>query len=142
MTIKYKYRGYFVGHSYLSDVQHGIQAAHVIQAMTTKYKNSSSQATEVLSQWTDEDRTMIVLKGGNSAALKAALTRATTFDTQWPVGYFCEDVDSMDGLMTSWGIILPELDRSLLPYYTYSPQEYECGAALVYKQLLENLKTV
>jgi len=143
-----EYYGYFVSHVYISQIQHGIQAAHVIQAMYEKYANSRSRASNIFKNWMMEDKTMIVLNGGNSAMIKDAMKRALIIDRDglYPMACFCEDSQSMEGMMTGWGIVLPKVDRNEWEYNIH------CGAYLdskgysadvgtaLYLAVLSNLK--
>lgn len=105
-------RGYFFGNMYLSQIQQGIQSAHVIQAMSTRYTNfHSSDAAFMFQRWMDEDRTMIVLNGGTQRDLKdlmLQLNSLTNHGSTYPVSYFEEEEDALNGALTCVGIILPE----------------------------------
>lgn len=109
-----EYYGYFVTHAYMSQIQRGIQSAHVIQSMYEKYSGKRDHAARVFRDWMNSHRTMIVLNGGNSAMVKASMERTEMRDgeSRYPLASFHEDEQSMEGMMTAWGIILPKTNRS------------------------------
>ena len=101
-------RAYIFGNMYLSSIQQGIQAAHVITNMFAEYKNRSKRKN-MLYRWASKDKTIVLLNGGRSTDLRHL---ATFFDDNrknpYPWSEFFEDEDSLDGALTSVGIILPE----------------------------------
>lgn len=107
-----EYRGYFFGNFYLSQIQQGIQAAHVIQNMADRYNNfKSDMASHAFLRWMSIDKTMILLNGGAHLDLKnliSNLNLLTRQGTQYPVGYFEEEESALNGAVTSVGIVLPE----------------------------------
>ena len=115
----FELRGYFFGNMYLSQIQQGIQAAHVMQVMSKRYtKFHSSSAAFMFQQWMDEDRTMIVLNGGiqrDLMDLVLQLNSLTNHGSTYPMSYFEEEEDALNGTLTCVGIILPEY------VYNYSP---------------------
>lgn len=98
----YNYRFYGFAHNWLSSIQKGIQTAHVVsEIMEDKGHN------KIVRDWTLNDKTIILLNGGNSSNLyeiKALLSRNTLF----PLAHFKEDQESLEGTMTAVGTILPE----------------------------------
>jgi len=118
--------GYFFGNMYLSSIQHGIQAAHVIQVMATKYNQvTSNVASKIFNRWMEEDKTMILLNGGpqkNLQDLINMLNINTNKGTDYPVAYFTEEKGALNGALTSVGIVLPESiynNNMDLNMYTY-----------------------
>lgn len=108
-TEKVEYYGYFVTHAYMSAIQRGIQSAHVIQNMYKDIEGRSTQAKDIFKQWMTQDFTMIVLNGGNSKMIRESYEWAKDFDEEklFPLARFLEDDQSMEGMMTAWGIVLP-----------------------------------
>jgi len=101
-------RAYFFGNMYLSSIQQGIQAAHVITNMFSEYRNQSKRRN-MLYKWASKDKTIVLLNGGCSVDLRKI---STLFDdtskNPYPWSEFYEDGDSLDGALTSVGIVLPE----------------------------------
>ncbi|MFA6199135.1 MAG: hypothetical protein WC679_01850 [Bacteroidales bacterium] len=96
-------RFYGFGNFYLSQIQHGLQAAHVVGNMSTQYDKESDYYN-----WAKNYKTMILLNGGNAHSLN---TLVSYFGESWNTfdwGYFNEDHESLNGCITSVGIILPE----------------------------------
>lgn len=103
-------RYYGFGNYYLSSIQQGIQAAHVIKGIWTEYdkESLSYQLGEV---WAKEHKTMVLLNGGNSAGLKRVYAAFKKFESKGmilPFAKFNEDEQSLDGALTAVGIVLPE----------------------------------
>lgn len=108
---KQNYRAYFIGNMYLSSIQQGIQAAHVLQEMHNKYYVMSNGAARILREWGQHDKTMILLNGGYSSALNELYNDLMFWShngTEFPVAKFNEEYDALNGALTSVGIILPE----------------------------------
>lgn len=107
-----EYRGYFFGNFYLSQIQQGIQAAHCLQNMATRYNQfSSSMAAKMFLDWCKHDKTMILLNGGAQADLKklaAEFSLLTAAGTAYPACYFEEEESALNGAVTSVGIVLPK----------------------------------
>jgi len=96
-------RAYFFGNMYLSPIQQGIQAAHVTHELFLKYGIDSQ-----LFDWAHDHKTMILLNGGYSVNLRDLMTLFDTHKNPYPWAHFNEGDDSLDGALTSVGIILPE----------------------------------
>lgn len=106
------YRGYFFGNMYLSSLQQGLQAAHVIQKMSTRYSMLHSDiASKIFFDWCNDDRTIILLNGGTQRDLQDLASRLnllTRHGTTYPLSYFEEEESALNGAVTSVGIILAE----------------------------------
>ncbi len=102
-------RAYTFTHAYLSDIQHGIQAAHALVDMQLKYDpNSDPHKTYI--NWAKDHKTMICLNGGNSANLQHlyyVLSRLS-LHLSLPISRFTEDEQSMQSMTTAVAIIVPE----------------------------------
>lgn len=106
-----EFRAYFFTNMYLSSIQKGIQAAHVLAEMHSKYI-SQHQASyrlqrDILDKWSDQDKTIIVLNGGEGANL---LALEKHFQSRWhgyPWAAFCES--GLGHALTAVGIILPTI---------------------------------
>jgi len=101
-------RFYCFVHCYLSPIQHGIQAGHCAVDLVTKYMTSSKQIAAdeaMVLEWARKDKTFIVLNGGNSEMLVATYKAAKK--SGFPFAEFEEDHESMRGLVTAVGLVLP-----------------------------------
>jgi len=112
------YRLYSFTNMYLSSIQKGIQTAHLVGEMSRIYSNTSAESSgaskalsEAFKQWLDQDRTIIVLNGGNCQNLQDISSKI--FDIvlgctlKYPECFFCEDDESLNGAITAYGIVLP-----------------------------------
>jgi len=123
-----KTRAYFFGNMYLSSIQQGIQAGHVIGEMATKYCPGPDGYTaqgEMFYHWAREDKVMILLNAGygeNIMELNAIFegTEDPMPFGQWPYddgvnwdespypfSMFSESDEALCGAATSFGIIIP-----------------------------------
>jgi hypothetical protein len=105
-----KYRFYVLFHSHLSTMQKGIQAAHCVAEMlaSTKLLKRHQKQYEMISQWADTDKTLIVLDGGNSDQLFQFADFLGLTKCKFPRALFYEDQETMCGLLTAVGIIIPD----------------------------------
>jgi len=107
-------RAYFFGNMYLSSIQQGIQAAHVTHELFTKYEISEIQQSEYnelgdsLWDWATNHKTMILLNGGYADNLRNLISIFDDPKNPYPWASFNEGEDSLDGALTSVGIVLPE----------------------------------
>jgi len=92
----------------LSSIQQGIQSAHCLAEMFTKYTKGEDK--KLLFDWAKNHKTMIVLNGGNSEALTEFYTLLQKPDEEdhYPFAKFNEDEQSLNNAITCVGIILPE----------------------------------
>jgi len=108
-------RAYFFGNMYLSSIQQGIQAAHVTHELFNKYSTVSGADglsilghSDTLFSWSLSHKTMILLNGGYSENLREIIALFDTPENPYPWAHFNEGEDSLDGALTSVGIVLPE----------------------------------
>ncbi len=106
-------RAYFFGNIYLSLIQNGIQAAHVITEMFIKYPAPQLlYPDEILWDWAMDHKTIILLNGGYSENLHRLIEFFTETgnpsSNPYPFAYFKEGQDALDGALTCVGIVLPE----------------------------------
>jgi hypothetical protein len=92
---------------YLSSLQKGLQTAHVVGEIAL-CSSVRSQEKKVFNQWSEQDKTIIVLNGGNSASLQAFERFLRTSGCEWPWAAFHEDEQSLNGAITAVGVIVPE----------------------------------
>lgn len=116
-------RLYTLCNAYLSSIQQGIQSAHVTHELFLKYPRPDGplygKADNVLWSWARDHKTMIVLNGGINAdlvKLREFLTYSSTqlgntlgFSQGLPWATFNEDGDSLGGILTCIGIVVPEI---------------------------------
>lgn len=105
-------RFYAAGNCYLSSIQQGIQAFHVLGEMTSIYANPEDSVWPMHSNywdWLVSHKTLICLNGGNNASLTEFYNLVSDpRNTDLPYAKFNEDDQSMSGMLTSVGIIVPE----------------------------------
>lgn len=95
-----RYRLYCLTNYYLSSLQKGLQTAHVVSELSLNRK-------KVYTDWADQDKTIIMLNGGNCAQLTEFGTWLADNVSKWPWAAFHEDEASLAGAITAVGIILP-----------------------------------
>lgn len=102
-------RAYFFSHAYLSQIQRAIQAQHCTAELFVDVNNIGSRH-DMLVDWAKNHKTTIVLNGGNSAMLQAIEDQLNMMDPgmAYPWSVFREDDQSMEGMLTCVGIVLPE----------------------------------
>jgi hypothetical protein len=101
-------RAYFFGNMYLSSIQQGIQAAHVVARMFMKYpEDQTCQGIDYLQEWADKYETMILLNGGYGENLHDLYDFMNTHSNPFPFAKFHESHEALDNAITSVGIILP-----------------------------------
>lgn len=123
-------RAYFFVNSALSGIQKGIQVAHCLAEMANKAaiveswpreaQDADPEATQkylAYVDWFTDYKTIIVLEGGfhqNLKEIRYAFEMGFDFkvtgtrESPFPWASFSEDEETMNGMMTCVGIILPE----------------------------------
>lgn len=107
-------RAYFFVNSALSGIQKGIQVAHCVAEMARNQARGEGGFVD----WADNHKTIIVLEGGFHQSLREirfAFTMGfdyketgTREESPFPWAAFTEDEETMNGMMTCIGIIVPE----------------------------------
>jgi hypothetical protein len=105
-------RLYTFGNYYLSSIQQGIQAAHLTAELFTKYTNELRDVHTpdgVLYEWATNHKTMVCLNGGNNSELAEISDKLFFLGKALglPSTEFREDVDSLGGITTCCGIVVP-----------------------------------
>jgi len=103
-------RAYFFGNMYLSSIQQGIQAAHATHELFTTWTVPGVAYTN-LHHWATEHKTMVLLNGGYAAAIQDLVdffAEQGTDDVDYPWADVHEEEASLNGALTTVGIILPE----------------------------------
>jgi len=96
---------------YLSDLQRGLQTAHLVGELNNKYEFSSAGAAPTLSKWQREHKTIIILNGGNCATIRDTLDVLREHNAGFPFSMFTEDEQSLNNALTCVGIVFPEFTR-------------------------------
>jgi hypothetical protein len=106
-------RFYAIGNQYLSSIQQGIQAAHCLGELVKKYGSDNKD----ISHWLDSHKTIICLNGGNNSRLEEFFDflLAGRHQNPYPFAFFTEDKQSLGGLLTCVGVLVPEELYSLDP---------------------------
>ncbi len=108
-----KYRFYsFVANLYLSDLQKGLQTAHVIADMSMSFTDED-EASEAYIQWATSDKVIIICGAANHQGVVDCydqlfkLNQALPIDL--PVDIFYEDEMSMNEMATACGVVVPNI---------------------------------
>ena len=110
---------FFLNHIYLSETQYGVQAAHVLGRLNSKYLiephlfspgdeicfTATKQAI-MLSEWQVNHETIVFLEGGYQKHLQELLAFLDQGEHAYPYAYFCESEEALNGAMTCVGIIV------------------------------------
>lgn len=109
MASDQNYRLYaFVANHYLSQLQLGLQTAHVVGNMSIKY-NDDSREDHAYRTWANDDKTIIILGAGNHAGVLACWAETIRTNTMaLPQSIFFEDEQSMNSMATACGVVVPE----------------------------------
>jgi len=93
---------------YLSQIQQGIQTAHIVHELFNKYPNIAG-AGVTLRNWSHDHKTIIVLNGGEGRSISEMLevTKPFAAKNDLPYAEFFED-EGLGNIRTGFGIVLPE----------------------------------
>lgn len=101
-------RLYTFNNMYLSSIQHGIQSAHVVHELFLNYADpNGSPSNKMLWDWANNHKTMIVTNGGYQSNLRSIAKTLERVDNPYPFASFYEESDSLNGCLTSVGVVLP-----------------------------------
>lgn len=104
------YRLYaFVANHYLSPLQCGLQTAHVVSDLSVKYVAPTHPA-DVFYDWARDDKTIIICGAGNHQGVVDCFheLQRVADPLGLPYAIFHEDEQSMNGMATACGVIVPE----------------------------------
>jgi hypothetical protein len=93
---------------YLSSIQAGIQTAHVVHELFNKYDEPERSRDYILREWSLNHKTIIVLNGGAFQDIADLLGFFDIPYNPYPFSGFYEDVPSLNGMLTTVGIVLPD----------------------------------
>lgn len=103
------YRLYsFVANNYLSPLQCGLQTAHVVSELS---RWPGSRQDDIYHDWANDDKTIIICSAGNHKGVLdcfAEIERTAGDALGLPYAIFREDDQSMNGMATACGVIVPE----------------------------------
>lgn len=100
-------RCYHLSNMYLSSIQHGVQSAHAQMELFNKYKTPTNKKN-MLYDWSENHKTMIVLNGGYLSTMTEALEFITDINNPYPFAAFNESEEALGGILTNIAIVLPE----------------------------------
>lgn len=114
---------------YLSQIQQGIQTAHLTHELFNKYAYSSSTEILQLTQWSQNHKTIIVLNAGADPQIQELMDIFAKY--QFPFADFRED-EGLCFARTGCGIVLPdwiygcerEFDKETRKHYYVYHDEY------------------
>jgi len=91
---------------YLSQIQQGIQTAHIVHELFNKYRFAPTPAALDLNDWSQNHKTIIVLNGGSDIDIEAISNELGLADHPFPWAEFHEDA-GLGGVRTGTGVVLP-----------------------------------
>ena len=103
------YRLYtFVAGLYLSELQKGLQTAHVVGELS-QYKYNTNERN-VFDDWALQDKTIIICNAGNHQGVRDCWSELVRINSalSLPAAIFYEDGQSMNGMATACGVIVPQ----------------------------------
>ena len=103
------YRLYtFVANHYLSPLQCGLQTAHVVSELSQFHPNVKQG--EAFNRWARNDKTIIICGAGNHRGVVDCYSELDRLASALalPYGIFYEDEQSMNGMATACGVIVPQ----------------------------------
>lgn len=105
---EHNYRLYSLANFYISPLAAGLQTAHVVSEL----HNISADTTDTTAYdvWAREDKTIIILNGGNHAGIVNAslIMERAAKELGVETAIFYEDEQSLNGAATATAIVLPE----------------------------------
>jgi hypothetical protein len=109
---KHNYRLYsFVAGLYLSDLQKGLQTAHVVGDLSQEYYDPETVESIAYATWAAEDKTIVICTAGNHKGVKdcAREIGKLSIELRLPFTIFFEDEESMNQMATAFGVVVPQI---------------------------------
>ena len=100
-------RAYFWGNFYLSSIQQGIQALHCLGEMFVQCEKED-MLYDMLYDWAEFHKTVVVLNGGDQAALQEIAANMHVDENDLPWAMWHEDKRALNDTLTCVGIIVDE----------------------------------
>ena len=97
----------FTNGTYMAKIQHGIQNLHAVADMAVKYRNDDSVGSTLFWDWAENHKTVGLLNAINHKGLCELRDFFNSLDNYCPWISFHGDEDSMNGILTAVGIVLP-----------------------------------
>ena len=101
-------RAYFWGNFYLSAIQQGIQSLHCLGEMFVKYGADHDEREDMLYDWAEHHKTVVVLNGGDSNDLLHIAANMAVDENDLPWAMWQEDERALSNATTCIGIIVDE----------------------------------
>lgn len=104
-------RAYFWGNYYLSAIQQGIQSLHCLSELYLKVRANRKERPEDvidLYTWAADYKTVVILNAGEMSALEEVEKLMASEDNPYAWASWRESPESLNGCLTSVGIILPD----------------------------------
>lgn len=139
----------FVAGLYLSDLQKGLQTAHVVSEISRQGGRHGCIPHDDYSRWADKDKTIIICNALNHKGVLDCWAELQRLNLALclPAALFREDEESMNGMATACGVIVPEKywaaqferheDTGLEDRWVYGRQD-ETGKCVEIKTYTEN----
>lgn len=125
-------RAYFFGNMYLSSIQQGIQAAHAVHEMFIRFPTREQDGGQYLWDWAVEHKTMVLLNAGYADEIRSLIDLFNNPRNPYPWAEFREEQASLDGALTTVGIILPP------EIYSVSKEMRESLPGLVHARIFDD----
>jgi len=134
----------FVAGLYLSQLQRGLQTAHVLGELNSKYEDHGAnlarmEKQQLLREWQRKHKTIIIASAMTAGEVRRLHEQLKTLTADWqpsvmqmPVAMFCEDIESADGMATAVGIVVPQhyYDTKFVKGQPVPSTEQPAGASL------------
>lgn len=118
---------------YLSSIQQGIQSAHIVSELFA-HKFEPKKAS-MIKNWAVNHKTIICCNGGNNKSLDELVALFSSLENPYPFIEFYEDEESLGGVRTGVGIILPE---HVYDVEYFEHEEFYQHKNYIYYKTLEN----
>lgn len=94
---------------YLSQLQKGLQTAHLVSEIAVNAQKTQDNVLASFNSWAEEHKTIIILDAGNHFSVLDTFDELVELNNRtYPIGLFREDAESLNCAATACGIILPE----------------------------------
>lgn len=124
----------------LSPIQQGIQSGHAAMELVNKYcyHGTRSREYEQVMEWVKYHKTIVCLNGGNYDGVCEWEKLFEDPRNTFPFASFREDLQSLDGMLTSVAILLPERIYDVDLEELYSMASFVPGQFTEYEWQLVN----
>lgn len=127
---------------YLSSIQQGIQTAHIQGELVNQIFNQDDRyginnKRQRIVDWSTKHKTIVVCNGGNGASLFDLIEFFKHKENVYPWASFCEDGDSLGGVLTGVGIILPKVIYDVTTDFVYDKETKERIKTFIYNKVDE-----